>query len=102
MGVAERFVIMKKFVSCLIGIALCSSPIIVHADETCPDVLNKCDKALHAEIDLNTAKQGVIDEQANLINVLKVDLDKESLWKPIAIGAGTAAIVEGLILILRK
>lgn len=89
---------VKTIASFIIGIALA---VPVHGDE-CRDVLNKCDAALHAEIDLNVAKQGVIDDQAALISVLKTDLDKEALWKPIAIGAAGVVVLETIIIILRK
>lgn len=74
---------------------------LAHSDE-CHDVLNKCDAALHAEIDLNVTKQKIIDDQGALIEVLNTELHEEGIWKPIALGAGVVIAVETLVLVLKK
>lgn len=76
---------------------------LAHSDETqCRDVLNKCDVALHAQLDLNITQKKIIDDQAALIQVLNTEISDASLWKPIAIGAGAVVILETAIIVLRK
>jgi hypothetical protein len=75
----------------------------LRADEAqCRDVLNKCDAALNAELNLNTTLKQINDNQAQLITVLNTQLNESEIWKPIALGAGIAVVVETLILVLKK
>lgn len=79
-----------------------SSTVARAATETCDDVLSKCNDALNAEIDLNKSLTDVNNDQAALITVLNTKVSQEEIWKPIAIGAGAAVILETIIIILRK
>lgn len=76
---------------------------IAHSDEAqCRDVLKKCDTALSAQRELNDSLREVIKDQNSLISAQDEKLKEESIWKPIAIGAGVVVGIETLILILRK
>lgn len=73
------------------------------ADEAqCRDVLHKCDTALNAQLEVNKKLNLIIQDQEKVINLQDEQLKEQSIWKPIAIGAGIVVGVETLILILRK
>lgn len=93
---------MKKFVNFVFGLVIASfitAP--VYSDE-CRDVLNQCNDALNAELDLNKSLKQVNTDQENLISALNTQVAQEAIWKPVAIGAGAAALLEAVIIILRK
>lgn len=71
-------------------------------EATCKDVLQKCDLALHAQMDVVQTQGQIIADQAKVIDTQKSQLDSQSIWKPIAIGGVVVIGVETLILILRK
>jgi len=74
-----------------------------HSDEaTCRDVLKKCDLALHYQQEVNKTQEQMIKDQLDLNWVLKDQITAQSIWKPIAIGAGIVIGVETIILLLRK
>lgn len=77
-------------------------PHLSYAKPSCDEVLQKCDEALHAQIDLNVTQKSIIDDQATLITTLNTKIDEQSIWKPIALGGIVVIGVETLILILRK
>lgn len=75
----------------------------VYADEAeCRSVLKKCDIALRAEQDLNNINKEIIKNLTAVNNFQSEQLKEQSIWKPIAIGGVSIAIVETLILVLRK
>ena len=71
-------------------------------EATCREVLKKCDLALHAQQEVNKTQEQIIKDQMELNITLKDQLASQSIWKPIAIGAGIVIGVETLILLLRK
>lgn len=73
------------------------------ADEAqCRDVLHKCDDALKAEQAVNETQKQIIAAQETLIKLQNDKIDEQSIWKPIALGAGAVVILETLILVLKK
>lgn len=74
-----------------------------HSDEAqCRDVLHKCDDALKAEQAVNATQKQIIDSLTTVTQLQAKQLDSQSIWKPIALGAGTAVIIETLIIIFKK
>ncbi len=77
--------------------------VTAHSDEaSCRSVLQKCDLALKAQQEVNKTQDQIIQDQLKLNENLKSQLDSQSIWKPIALGAGIVIGVETLILLLRK
>jgi hypothetical protein len=75
----------------------------LNADEAqCRAVLQDCDTAVQT-LQKETAlqKQIIADEDDRFKNQTK-ELHSEQFWKPVALGALSAAIIEGLILSFKK
>lgn len=75
----------------------------LQADETqCRAVLHDCDSALKAEQAENALQKQIIKDQTTVNNDLQSQIKTESLWKPLFFGALTAAVIEGLLITIKK
>jgi len=68
----------------------------------CTSVLHDCDSALKAEQKVNALDQQIIAEQDKRYKDQTSELHEEEFWRPLAIGAIGAAILEGLVLSFKK
>ena len=67
---------------------------------SCMDVLHKCDSALQAQVQVNNLQKQIIADQEARFNAEHKELEAESLWKPLALGAGAVVLIETVLLIL--
>jgi hypothetical protein len=73
------------------------------ADEAqCRAVLHDCDNAMQALQKENALQKQIITDEETRFKTQTDELNSEQLWRPIALGATAAAIIEGLILVLKK
>lgn len=76
---------------------------LAHSDEAqCRQVLGLCDQALKAQQASNALQEQIIKDQGTVINDQAAELSSQAFWKPVALGAVAAALVEGLVLVLKK
>lgn len=79
------------------------APKVALSDEAqCRDVLHKCDDALTAQTQVSELQKQIISDQDKRYDLQTQQLNTEKIWKPIAIGAGVIAIIETLLLVLKK
>lgn len=75
----------------------------LRADEAqCRSVLSKCDEALKSTQQENALQKQIIADQDERYKTQTKELMSEKLWRPLAIGAAAAAILEGLVLVFKK
>lgn len=73
------------------------------ADEaTCRSVLHSCDTAVHDLQKENAIQKQLIQDEEERFSTQSKELRSEEFWKPVAIGAVGAALLEGLILSFKK
>ena len=92
-----RVLILVMVVVFMIGIP---KPVAASEDQ-CRAVLHDCDTALQKEQTVNALDQQIISDQNKRFADQTSELHTEEVWKPIALGAVTAAIIEGIILALK-
>ena len=79
------------------------APNTAFADEaTCKRVLHDCNDALVAEQHANALDQQIIADEEKRYLTQTAELKSDQIWKPIALGAIGAALLEGLILTFKK
>jgi hypothetical protein len=75
----------------------------LNADETqCRSVLQDCDTAVQALQKETALQKQIIADEDDRFNTQTKELRAEQFWKPVALGALSAAIIEGLILSFKK
>lgn len=75
----------------------------LRADEAqCRSVLKDCDTAVSALQKENTLQAQIIKDEDERFALQAKELNTEQIWKPIALGAVTATVIEGIVLTLKK
>jgi len=75
----------------------------LQADEaTCRSVLHDCDAAVTALQKENTLQKQINSDQQKRFDDQSSELKSEQFWRPVAMGALAAAIIEGLVLSFKK
>lgn len=73
------------------------------ADEAqCRSVLSKCDEAIKDLQTENALQKQIIADEDDRFKTQTKQLNSEQFWKPVALGAVSAAIIEALILTFKK
>lgn len=78
------------------------SPQLKADEASCQAVLHMCDLALKSETAANALDQQIIADQGKVIGLQVSELHTEAIWKPLAIGGISVALLTSAILILRK
>lgn len=79
-----------------------TAPVIKADEAQCRAVLHLCDSALTMQRNSNNLQQQIIADQDARFKEVQKEVQSASLWKPIAIGGITAALLEALIIVIRK
>jgi hypothetical protein len=73
------------------------------ADEAqCRSVLHDCDAAVQDLQKENAIQKQLIADEDARYKTQTAELNSEQFWKPVALGALAAAVIEGLILSFKK
>lgn len=78
------------------------SPALKADEAACQKVLGLCDSALKAHQANEGLQAMIIADQDKTIKEQESQIKGETIWKPLALGAGTVAIIESLILVFKK
>ena len=73
----------------------------INLQADCISVLHQCDDAVQALQKENALQAQIIKDQNSRYDEQTKEIKDESLWKPIALGATAAALLEGAILVLK-